>query len=427
MPEPTAIVCLTGSELTRGETRDLNGSFLGAELTSLGVRVVEMRLVPDDATRLEAMIRETIGRAEVVLLSGGLGPTADDLTARVLARVLGREVVQDPAARDAMRRRILERGRREEDIPANFYKQAEIVEGATVLGNPVGLAPGSLVETPRGFVAALPGVPRELRAMFRECVAPAIRERFRPTAPRIVRALVLGQPESWVEARIQEAGLVSDDIDYGISARPGEILLKFVARDPSRHEALDAVRSQLEAVFGADLLPLPEGLNDDAGDPLDTSCARRVHDLLIDQGLTIATAESCTGGLVAKQLTDRGGSSAFFLGSVVAYQNEVKTAKLGVEPDLLAEHGAVSEPVCRAMASGARRLFGSRIALAATGVAGPGGGTADKPVGLVWLGMAGPDDDEILTERRTFWGDRGLVRRQSALRLLDLVRRRLTE
>ena len=427
MHVPTAAICLTGSELTRGETRDLNGSFLGRELTSLGISVTEIRLVPDDPQELRSCYREMIARQDILVSSGGLGPTADDLTIELLAEALGRNVVRDAEAERRMVERVRRRGRQTTDLPENFFRQAEVIEACQVLQNPVGLAPGSLVETDRGFVVALPGVPRELEGMFRECVVPEILRRFDLSPPRIVRAKLIDVPESWAEARIQKSGVLVDGIEYGISAKLGELLLKFIVRDPTRRHLLDSVHDRLEAEFGSDLVRLPEGLIDASGDAQDTSLGQVVHSLLLETDLRVATAESCTGGLIAKELTERAGSSAWFVGSAVCYANEAKVAVLGVREESLARHGAVSEEICREMALGALRVFGCDRALSTTGIAGPGGGSEAKPRGLVYIGLARREDAGALAEveRRVFSGSRERVRQQSTVRALDLLRRSL--
>ncbi|MBI4606299.1 MAG: CinA family nicotinamide mononucleotide deamidase-related protein [Planctomycetes bacterium] len=424
---PNAILCITGSELTRGETRDANGPFLATRLSELGVRVDEVALVPDDPALLAAAVRRAVERAEVVVLSGGLGPTADDHTVRVLAEVFGRGIHRHPEAEARMRARALARGYTDETIPANFYKQAEVIEGAEALLNPVGLAPGMVIPTARGLLAVLPGVPREMQPMFRDLVVPAIRKRLALEPPRILRAKVLGMGESWCEARVQRLGIDFARAEYGISAKPGELVVKFIAHRREDHGYLDEVRRLLEGEFGQDIHVLPEGLTDASGAPLDVEHSAIVHALLLASGITLSTAESCTGGMISKCLTDHAGSSAYFLGSVVAYHDAVKERLLGVPRELLERHGAVSAEVCEAMARGARRAFGSRLALAATGIAGPGGATAEKPVGLVYIGLAaeGPGGEEAAVDRSLFVGAREMVRHAATVRALDLLRRRL--
>ncbi len=426
---PIARICLTGSELTRGETRDANGPFLATALTSLGLDVAELRLVPDDPEELARAFRECMATADVTLVSGGLGPTSDDHTVRVLASVLGRAAVEDPEARRRMRERVIKRVPSEEWIPDNFYKQAEVVEGCTVLLNPIGLAPGSLVPTERGFVVVMPGVPRELRAMFHELVVPRILQRFELAAPRVFRAKVLGIGESWAEARIHGLDIDLEGLEYGISARPGELLVKLIARRPEQHAEIDRARELLQREFGHAFVLLPEGLAETGGGVRETDHSLLVHELLLESGRTIATAESCTGGMIARSLTDHPGSSRYFIGSVVAYHDDVKVSSLGVPREMIDRHGAVSEEVCRAMALGALERFASDLALAVTGIAGPGGATEEKPVGLVFVGLASRATDgepEVRVTRSKFWGDRPVVRHQATVSALEMVRQLLT-
>ena len=427
--EPKAYLIITGSELTRGETKDINGPFLGTELTLRGIQVDEIHLIPDDPAKLQECFRRGAENAEIVLVSGGLGPTADDHTIQALADTFNKGIVRDKEAAERMRTRVLQRVGSDDKIPSNFFKQAEVIEGATVLPNPVGLAPGSLLETERGFLAVLPGVPREMRAMFREHVVPEINSRFASTEPRIYRAKILGVGESWAEQRIQALGIAFDHLEYGISARPGELLIKLLAHRVEAHPLVDEARQLLEKEFGEAMVSLPEGLTDEGGDPFDVDHARLVHEVLARSQYTVATAESCTGGLVGKYLTDHPGSSHYFLGSIVAYDNGIKQALLGIDEQLLARHGAVSAEVCVAMACAAKKSFGADYGIGVTGVAGPDGGSEEKPVGLVYVGAAlpndgsqGGDDNTVGRERRLF-GHRSVVRHQAGVHALELVRR----
>ena len=426
---PKAYLIITGSELTRGETKDINGPFLGTELTLHGIQVEEIHLIPDDPAKLEECFRRGAENADIVLVSGGLGPTADDHPVHAVAKAFGKGVVRDADAAERMRARVLQRVGSDDKIPSNFFKQAEVVEGATVLPNPVGLAPGSLVETERGVLAVLPGVPREMRAMFREHVLPAIHARFEIVEPRIFRAKIIGVGESWAEQRIQALGIQFDRLEYGISARPGELLVKILAHRAEAHPLVDTARQLLEKEFGEAMIPLPEGLVDGGGDPFDVDHARIVHKLLLGNRYTVATAESCTGGLLAKYLTDHPGSSSYFLGSIVAYDNTIKQKLLGVDEQLLAKHGAVSAEVCDAMARSAKERFGADYGIGVTGIAGPDGGSEEKPVGLVYVSAALPndasqnsDDSTIVCEHR-FFGHRPVVRHQAAVHALEIIRR----
>ncbi|MEM7263385.1 MAG: CinA family nicotinamide mononucleotide deamidase-related protein [Planctomycetota bacterium] len=430
MNRPSAIVLLTGSELTRGETRDSNGSFLASELTRLGVRVLELRLVPDDMEALERTVRWACSSADIVLASGGLGPTADDLSVAAMANVFGRGVVRDEPARLRMRKFATDRLGDERLIPPNFDKQSEVVEGSTVLGNPVGLAPGFVVETDivrddssAGVLIAMPGVPRELIAMFQQGVVPLLRERFSLLdslllETRWYRAKILGVPESGAEDRIEKLGFDDSKLEYGISAKPGDLTVRFIARGPDDAAELDSVRVRMAEEFGKDLVELPETLSEPGSD---ISWPRVMHERLLAAGVTLATAESCTGGMIAAALTQFAGSSAYFLGSAVTYANAAKVDVLGVGSETLDSHGAVSDEVAREMAAGARERFGADYAVSVTGIAGPGGGSPEKPVGQVHIGIAGPDG--VTARGFRFSGSRATIRERTVTAALDSVRR----
>jgi nicotinamide-nucleotide amidase len=419
----SATILATGSELTRGETHDRNGPFLGTELSLRGVRVDEIALIPDDPALLATAIRRSISRTSIVLLSGGLGPTADDHTVQVLSDVFGKPIYRHPEAERRMRERALKRMRDGREIPANYYTQAEVIEGAEVFLNPAGLAPGMAIPTERGCLAVFPGVPRELKAMFGECFLPYLLSAFNLQPPRIFRAKLFGHGESWAEAKIQELGIDFTKVEYGISAKPGELLVKFIAHESTHYYYIDEVAKLLDESFGDELLRLPEGLESENAETA-IEHSRFVHDALLDAGVTVATAESCTGGLIGKRLSDHPGSSRYFLGSVVAYDNRIKQEVLGVPRELLETHGAVSEPVAAAMASGVRQLLGADFALSVTGIAGPDGGTEEKPVGLVYLGLASRGGD-VRVEKHSFWGNRENVRGTATIRALEMLRREL--
>ena len=427
--KPKASIVATGTELTRGETHDRNGPWLATHLTTLGIDVDRVVLAPDRPEVLRAAIRSAVQDSDLVILSGGLGPTADDHTTRLVAEVLRRDVVRDPEAERRMRKRVLRRVKDEAAIPQNFFKQAEVVEGSEVLLNPVGLAPGMWIEAEedRAAIVVLPGVPRELEALYEGLVAPRLLERFALQAPRIFRAKIFGHGESWVEERVQNLGIRFEHLEYGISAKPGELLLKFVAHDAEAGAHIETVAERLQGEFGDDLMILPEGF--ESGDAnRDSDHGRRVHELLLRHTFTVATAESCTGGMIGKALTEHAGSSAYFRGAVVAYHNDVKQRLLGVPEELLDTVGAVSSEVCAAMARGARDVLQSDFAVATTGIAGPDGGSDEKPVGLVYIGLAGPTDDgEANVERHVFLGDRAQVRRRTEIAALELLRRSVRE
>jgi nicotinamide-nucleotide amidase len=415
---PRAIVVVTGSELVRGERTDLNGPFLAREALKHGLEPARIAIVGDNPAELEATLRDALD-ADAVLVSGGLGPTHDDRTVEMVARALGLGLVVDPdleAQIEAVSRAAAERMRRDyADFAPGVTKQATKPETALSLGL-AGTAPGLLIPRDGGrVVVVLPGPPGELRrlwpnalqmAAFRELLA-------RTSAPgrRVFR--LFGVSESAVARALADAGGDGDGVETTICARDFEIHVDFVV-EPGAEVRAD----ELEASF---FEPLQEWLygRDERG------VEEHVLELCRARGLTLATAESCTGGLVAARLTSIPGSSDVVLGAVVAYANEVKERELGVPAALLLEHGAVSAEVAKAMARGARERLGCDIAVSVTGVAGPDGGTEEKPVGLVYCHASGPDGE--LGREFNFPGDRAAIRARSVVIALHLVRTLLTK
>lgn len=403
----TARILCIGTELTRGELVNTNGSTLAALLTRAGFLVTGIHTVDDDAERIAAALRQA-SDADVLVATGGLGPTTDDITTAVVANVLGVPLERDAASLEAIRARFQRFGR---TMSPSNEKQADFPAGATVLPNPHGTAPGFAVRLGRTHAFFMPGVPKEMLPMFETSVAPAIRGLVDETFHQILLK-THGLPESEVNDRL--AGVErAFDVTLGYRATFPVIEVKVLARDrdpfAAERRARDAaheVRQRLgSAVFG-------EG---------DVTFAQALGDVLIARGWRLAAAESCTGGLVGELLTAREGASAFFLGSAVVYDNAAKTALLGVDPALLARHGAVSREVARAMAEGALARFGADVALAITGIAGPGGGTADKPVGLVHYAAA--TRAETRDAHFVYPSDRTSVRLRAAYAALDLVLR----
>jgi nicotinamide-nucleotide amidase len=415
---PRAVVVVTGSELVRGERTDLNGPFLAREALKHGLEPARIAIVGDNPAELEATLRDALD-ADAVLVSGGLGPTHDDRTVEMVARALGLELVVDPdleAQIEAVSRAAAERMRRDyAQFAPGVTKQATKPETALSLGL-AGTAPGLLIPRDGGrIVVVLPGPPGELRrlwpnalqtAAFRELLA-----RTRAPGRRVFR--LFGVSESAVARALADAGGDGDGVETTICARDFEIHVDFVV-EPGAESRADA----LEASF---FEPLEEWLygRDERG------VEEHVLELCRARGLTLATAESCTGGLVAARLTSIPGSSDVVLGGVVAYANEVKAQELGVPAALLAEHGAVSAEVAEAMARGARERLGADIAVSVTGVAGPGGGSEEKPVGLVYCHASGPDGE--LGREFNFPGDRAAIRARSVVIALHLVRTLLTK
>ena len=412
MSRPRGFVVVTGSELVRGDRTDLNGPFLAQELLRLGVEPARIAIVGDDPVELEAALREGL-QADLCLVTGGLGPTHDDRTVEVVAGAAGLRLVLEPGLEleiQAISRGIAERLRRPyADFQAGVRKQATVPEGALVLGL-AGTAPGLVVESGNGLVVVLPGPPSELRRLWpRALESEPVRrvlERAQPPQRRVLR--FYGASESEIARALEEVGGEGTGVSATICAREFEIHVDLI---------VDAGAEQRGEELAA-------SLRERAAKHLFTEDERPVEALVLEacrgRGLTLATAESCTGGLVAARLTSVPGSSDVFLGAVVAYADAVKAAELGVARGLLERYGAVSAEVAAAMAAGARERLHAALAVAVTGVAGPGGGTEEKPVGLVYLHVEGPDGS--LARELDLSGEREAIRQRATVAALHLVR-----
>ena len=413
-------ICTIGDELLLGYTIDTNGAHLARELAALGVSVVRRTTVGDGADEIATAVRDALDRTGAVITTGGLGPTADDLTKPAIAELFGRGMRMDEEYLAALEQRWLARVGRA--MPASNRQQAMLPEGARTLVNRHGTAPGVWLEDDRGrWVAMLPGVPREMRGMLADELLPVLRERRRAAAPDadppVVRARTLRTTSVAESALADRLGDLARGVDgLSLAYLPGRegTDLRLVARD---RPAADA-----DAALAAAAARVRERVGEFVYGDDDTDLAAVVLDACRRRGLTIAVGESCTGGLLGARLTSVPGSSDVVLGGVIAYSNAVKTAELGVPEAMIAEHGAVSEPVARQMASGARARLGAGIGVGITGVAGPGGGTPEKPVGTVWVAVD-VDGAEPRAVRNPFVGDRDEIRFRAAQFALDLVRR----
>jgi nicotinamide-nucleotide amidase len=407
-----AVVIAVGSELLTPGRRDTNADWLVERLLDLAIETVWRVAVDDDAPRIAGLVRDARRDAEVVLLTGGLGPTDDDRTREALALALDAPLERDAAMERHIASLFSARGRTA--APRQFV-QAERPRGGAWISNPLGSAPGILVERDGVLLASLPGVPAEMKVMFSETVAPHLRRSGRGAlARRTLR--VAGRPESVVDDAVRDL-YAAEGVTTTILASTGTVELLLLARGDGPAQArgrLHAVESEMRARLGEDLFGSD-------GDTL----ASVVGQLLSNGHRTLATAESCTGGLLGAALTDVPGASAWYRGGMVCYANDLKTSLAAVPGELLAAHGAVSEPVARALARGARHACGADFGLGVTGVAGPDGGTPDKPVGTVHIAL---DDGAEGRARKLDWpGDRDLIRRRAVASALDLLRRRLVE
>ena len=405
-----------GTELLLGYTLDSNGAELGRALAAAGVEVVRRTSVADRPELIREAVRDALERTGAVITTGGLGPTRDDMTKTVVAELFGRPLVHDAALLAALEARFKRMGRW--PMPAANRSQAEVPDGATVLPNPRGTAPGLWLEDPRGRLAVLlPGVPREMRGLVVDEVLPRLIERS--VAPRrVIRSRTVrttGVPESALAERVApiEATLAPLTLAY----------LPSVFGVDLRVTAWDLEAEQADALLEAAGRRLAQAAGEHYYGDDDTDLAGVVLDALRRQRHRLGVAESCTGGMVAERVTNIPGSSDTFIGGVVAYADVIKTAALKVPLETLAAHGAVSEATVRAMAEGAQRLFSVDSGLAVTGIAGPGGGTPEKPVGTVWL--AARVHTETRAVQRVFPGDRDEIRQRAAQAALDLLRRQL--
>jgi len=401
---PAAFLAV-GSELLRTERLDTNSLLAASALARCGFALVEKRIVEDDVGAIADAIVDLLRRAELVVVSGGLGPTADDVTREGAARALGRGATRNDALLDRLAARYRRLGRQ---MPPIVARMAEVVEGAEVLDNPLGTAPGQLLEAGGRTVVLLPGVPRE----FEEILAVHLLPRWAAAAGVLVRSLKLaGVYESPVEQCVSPLYHRFGRERITILGGRALVTLVLTASGSRAGEELDEMERAFAALVGDDLF----GFDDDT---LPGVVLMRLR----QRGWRLATAESCTGGLVGAQLTTVAGASDAYVGGVVAYSNALKTGLLGVDAALLAAHGAVSREVAEAMAQGACAL-GAECGVAVTGVAGPAGGSAEKPVGTVHLAIVTPAGHSHA--RHHFPGDRAAVREFSATFALDLLRRQL--
>jgi nicotinamide-nucleotide amidase len=407
-----AEIIATGSELLSGGMPDTNSLFLAEELMDLGIATAFKTVVGDDEKDMEETFRRGLERAEVVVITGGIGPTEDDITRKVIAKIAKKRLVLNEDALRAIKAVLAGRGK--EYMTAND-RQALVPAGARLLQNSVGVAPGFFFEEGGRFIAALPGVPEEMRAMFLEELKPVLAERVGGRVflrRRVLRTC--GMSESAVNQAVQDI-LKKGRPAVGLTAKETGVDIRIVAEESSSEraqaeveKAAAAVRERLgDAIYGVDGQDMEEV----------------VGALLKQRRLKLSVAESCTGGLIGARITNVSGSSEYFERGAIVYGNQAKTEMLGVPEELMKKHGAVSREVAAAMAQGIRRSARTDYGLSVTGIAGPGGGTREKPVGLVYIGLASPQG--VRSEEYKLLGTRAQIRLKASQLALDMVRRHL--
>jgi nicotinamide-nucleotide amidase len=426
----------TGSELMLGRVVNTHQQWLCRRLADLGYVVTRQVAVPDTARDIQSAVREALCRADLVIATGGLGPTSDDLTRDLIAQLLGKKLRLNEAVLDHIQRRFAARNL---PMPKNNKVQALVPEGALVLPNPNGTAPGlamkitpserQVIRVPNPnqvgdsqslplrtqWLVMLPGPPRELRPMFDNLVVPLLRREFPLDAPFVCRTLrTSGIAESLVQEKIAAplGALVAAGLEIGYCARTGQVDVRLSARGARGKKVVREAEAIVQELLGAQIY----GFDDETIEVV-------VVRLLTERKKTLALAESCTGGCLAHRVTNVPGASVVFMGGLVTYSNEAKQKFLGVRAETLAAHGAVSEAVAREMAGGARSQLGADFAIAVTGIAGPGGGTKEKPVGTVFIGLAG--EFGTVVERRLNFYERETFKEVTAWQALEMLRTRL--
>ena len=408
----SAEIIAIGSELLTPTKTDTNSLWLTEKLNEIGIEVKLKTVVGDDEARLEETIRDALRRSDIVFSTGGLGPTEDDITRKVSARAVGRELIFDDAVLAEVADRFRQMNR---EMPEINRRQAYIIDGARVLPNPNGSAVGMLYESDGKSLVILPGPPRENQPMFENFVLPGLREKAGEISVKRRVLRVAGMGESAVDEKIAPIYLKYENPQTTILFNRSEIEIHLTAQGKTDAEAetlLDEVAGKIAAALGSSVFSVDN-----------ETMEQVVGKLLTARGETLSLAESCTGGLVAERLTEVPGSSAYFIEGAVVYANEAKIRTLNVSPDLIEKHGAVSKEVAEAMAKGMRERAKTDYGVSVTGIAGPGGGSAEKPVGLVFVGYA--DGRETKSIKINLPGDRYLIRWRASQAALDYLRRRI--
>lgn len=407
--KPGVELVSTGLELLTGRTINTHAHTLARHLSPLGLRLLRDTTVPDDRAVIRQAVADALQRVDIVVVSGGLGPTSDDLTREAVADIAGVGLVMHEASRQAIRDRY---ARTQRVLNDSVERHALVLEGADVLMNPVGLAPGEDVHIEGQRIFLLPGPPHEFEAVLTGHVVPRLARLSPATPPEMRLFQICGIGESDLVSRLGGNAFPGDGLEVAYCASIGRVEVRLWGPAEQRAK-LEQAAEKVRQVAGPHLYAERTALMEEI-----------VAELLQAGRLTLATAESCTGGLVAHRLTNLPGSSNWFQGGIVAYADSAKVRDLGVQKETLERHGAVSPEVAQQMAEGVRRRFGTDLGLGITGIAGPAGGSAEKPVGLVYLAVA--DDKGVVVKEHRFASQRVIVKEWSAQMALDLIRRRLT-
>lgn len=396
----------TGNELLNGRTVNQHASALARALAPLGLRLTRDCTVPDDPVAIRDALTSALNRSDIVMISGGLGPTSDDVTRDVVATFLGRGVKADPDATQRIKQRCCARGVTDTQMAE---RQALIIDGSTPLPNSVGAAPGELIEFNDKVIFLMPGPPREFGTILSDHIIPWLRRR-QPNR-KFVEMIwqVAGMPESEIAQILERSSFPPSGVNVAYCASPGSVEICLTA-DSLNKKALDVAAERLRELLGDNIYNVGR-----------SSIEEVVGRLLRERGASLASAESCTGGLVGHHLTNISGSSDYYLGGIIAYANDAKVKLLGVDPTVLKQHGAVSAEIAEEMAKGARERFGATYGIGITGIAGPTGGTADKPVGLVYIAVS--DCANTQAKRYIFSTDRVWFKEWCSQTALDLLRR----
>lgn len=404
-----AEIIAVGTELLLGQIVNTNAQFLSQELASLGIGVYYQTVVGDNVDRLRGVFAQALDRADVVILTGGLGPTTDDLTREAVAGILGRELQFSDEVWQAIVARMQRFSRR---VPENNRRQAFVPAGATILPNPNGTAPGVAVEHDGKLIALLPGPPREMQPMFRDHVRPLLLQGGEQAVIHSTSLRIIGIGESALEELIGDLIAAQSNPTIALYAKLGEVEIRITARAEDIEAANELIRPTEQqirlrlgsAVYGVNQETLPAVLGQ----------------LLLARGWQLAVAESCTGGLISSMITSVAGSSAYFNRGMITYSNQAKVELLGVSVATIESFGAVSAECAREMAAGARNLSGCDVSIAVTGMAGPGGGTAEKPVGTIFVAIQTPEGE--LVEKLSMTGDRSAIQERTAKTAINLTR-----